>query len=98
MAILKQFLKSKPECKVTFSVEAKNAKSVTVAGTFNNWQAEALPLKKMKNGTFKGSVNLPVENSFEFKYVIDNSTWINDEKADLFVANDFGEENGVIQL
>ena len=35
MAIKKQYLKSKPVCKVTFSVPAKEADSVAVVGTFN---------------------------------------------------------------
>ncbi len=98
MSITKQFLKSKPECKVTFVWNAKEAKSVTVAGDFNNWETTQLPLKKLKNGTFKGSINLPVQNSFQFKYFVDNS-WVNDDNADNYVWNDFaGSENSVIEL
>ena len=35
MAIKKQYLKSKPVCKVTFSVPAKEATKVAVVGDFN---------------------------------------------------------------
>lgn len=99
MSIEKQFLKSKPECKVTFSVNAKEAESVEVAGVFNNWKAQKLPLKKLKNGTFKGSVKLPTNNSYEFKYVINGSSWVNDENADKYIWNDFAaSENGVLEL
>ena len=46
MAITKQYLKSKPVCKVTFIVSAKDANSVSVAGEFNEWNTEATVLKK----------------------------------------------------
>ncbi len=48
MAIKKQYLKSKPVCKVTFSVPAEEAKNVAVVGTFNEWNTEATELKKIK--------------------------------------------------
>jgi len=53
MAIKKQFLKSKPVCKVTFSIQAENAENVAVVGSFNDWSETATPLKKLKNGTSK---------------------------------------------
>ncbi|WP_299397986.1 isoamylase early set domain-containing protein [uncultured Gelidibacter sp.] len=98
MAITKQYLKSKPVCKVTFSVPAEDAKQVTVLGTFNEWNAEkAVQLKKLKNGTFKGTVNLEKDNSYEFKYLVDD-TFINDEQADAYKTNEFGGENAVLNL
>ena len=56
MAIKKQFLKSKPVCKVTFSFNEKTADSVSVVGSFNNWDTEHTVLKKLKNGSFKGTL------------------------------------------
>ena len=52
MAITKQYLKSKPVCKVTFSVPAEEAKEVKVVGTFNNWDTKTTGLKKLKNQLF----------------------------------------------
>ena len=98
MAIKKQYLKSKPVCKVTFSIEAKDAKKVTVAGDWNKWSVKSTPLKKLKNGTFKGTVDLPSDKSYEFKYVVDGN-YVNDNQADEYVWNDFAaSENGVIKL
>ena len=98
MAIKKQFLKSKPVCKVTFTVAAEEAKNVEVVGSFNEWNAEATPLKKLKNGTFKGTFDLPMENSYEFRYIVDGN-FINDEAADRYQWNDYaGTENAVIEL
>lgn len=98
MGIKKQFLKSKPVCKVTFTVPAEEAKNVAVVGTFNEWNAEATPLKKLKNGSFKGTVDLETENSYEFRYVVDGN-YINEEEADAFAWNDFaGTENSVLSI
>jgi 1,4-alpha-glucan branching enzyme len=98
MAIKKQFLKSKPVCKVTFTVPAEEANSVSVVGDFNEWNTEATELKKLKNGSFKGTVDLETANSYEFRYVIDG-TYVNDEQADAYAWNDFAAaENGVLNL
>lgn len=98
MAITKQYLKTKPICKVTFSVPAEDAKKVTVLGTFNEWdEKKALQLKKLKNGTFKGTIDLEKDNSYEFRYLIDGN-FINDEKADAYKTNEFGGENAVLNL
>ncbi|MFD2542463.1 isoamylase early set domain-containing protein [Lacinutrix gracilariae] len=98
MAIKKQFLKSKPVCKVTFTVPAKEANEVLLAGNWNNWDAKTAPLKKLKNGTFKGTVNLESGSTYEFKYVVDGE-WQNEEQADAFVWNDYAaSDNSVINL
>jgi 1,4-alpha-glucan branching enzyme len=98
MAIKKQFLKSKPVCKVTFTVPAEEANSVAVVGSFNEWNAESTTLKKLKNGSFKGTVDLEANTSHEFKYLIDG-TYVNEIEADGYAWNDFaGAENSVITL
>jgi len=98
MAIKKQYLKSKPVCKVTFSIEAEDAKKVSVVGSFNNWNAKKAPLKKLKNGTFKGTLDLEKDNAYEFKYVVDGA-YVNDAAADAYAWNDFaGAENSVVNV
>ena len=98
MAIKKQFIKTKPVCKVTFSFEAKEANTAAVVGDFNNWDIREGELSKLKNGTFKGTFDLEKNASYEFKYVIDGS-FINEPEADSFKWNDFaGAENSVLAL
>ncbi|TBN02373.1 glycoside hydrolase [Hyunsoonleella flava] len=98
MAIKKQYLKSKPICKVTFSIDAEDAKKVAVVGSFNDWNAKKSPLKKLKSGTFKGTVDLEKDNSYEFKYIVDGE-YVNDAAADAYAWNDFaGAENSVVTV
>jgi 1,4-alpha-glucan branching enzyme len=98
MAIKKQFAKSRPVAKVTFSVEAKAAATAAVIGDFNGWDPKAGELGKLKNGTFKGTFEIPSAASYEFKYLVDGA-YLNDPQADAFQWNDFaGAENSVIAL
>jgi 1,4-alpha-glucan branching enzyme len=98
MSIKKQFIKSKPVCKVTFSIEAKEAAQVAVVGDFNNWNAEEGTLSKLKNGTFKGTFDLEKDAAYEFKYLVDGE-YINDSEADSLKWNEFaGTENSVLEV
>ena len=96
MAIKKQFIKTKPVCKVTFSVTAKEAGSAAVIGDFNNWNPAEGILSKTKAGVFKGVFDLGKDTSYEFKYLVDGS-FVNEPEADAFQWNDFaGTENSVL--
>lgn len=98
MGITKQFLKTKPVCKVTFTVPAQDAKKVSVVGDFNNWNPKENELKRLKNGTFKGTFDIPKENSYEFRYLIDGE-YENEAEADGFQWNEYaGTENTVLEL
>lgn len=97
MGLTKKYLKSKPVCKVTFVVPASEAQTVAVAGDFNDWDT-ASELKKLKNGTFKKTFDLPTDSSYEFRYVVDGQ-WINEVEADRFQWNEYaGSENSVLEL
>ena len=98
MSIKKQFIKTKPVCKVTFSVEAKEATTASVVGDFNGWNPAEGLLSKLKTGTFKNTFELPKDASYEFKYVIDG-VYVNEPESDSFVFNEFaGTENGVLAV
>jgi 1,4-alpha-glucan branching enzyme len=98
--IKKQFLKSKPVCKATFTfpVEAApEAKEVALLGEFNDWNpAEAVTMKKQKNGTFKAILELEAGKQYQFRYLIDGEQWANDWEADAYVPNEFGLDNSVV--
>jgi 1,4-alpha-glucan branching enzyme len=98
MSIKKQFIKTKPVCKVTFSIEAKESFSASVVGDFNNWDSTVGELTKLKNGTFKGVFDLDKDSNYEFKYLIDGA-YVNDEAADSYKWNEYaGAENSVLEV
>ncbi|MEP0357115.1 MAG: isoamylase early set domain-containing protein [Paraglaciecola sp.] len=102
MAFKKQYLKSKAICKVTFKLskeEAKAAETVCLVGDFNNWDSASTPMKKLKNGGFTTTVNLPKDSNYEFRYLLDDSAWENDWEADAYIPSPLSfEDNSVVTV
>lgn len=100
--IEKKYLKTKPQCKVKFALPADkvgNAKKVAVVGDFNNWDCNANPMKKQKSGVFASTLSLGIDAAYQFRYVLDDTEWINDEMADDYVPSPISyDTNGVISL
>jgi 1,4-alpha-glucan branching enzyme len=96
----KQYLKTKPVCKVTFRLQkemAKSAKTVNIVGDFNNWDIYATPMKKSKNGSFTVTLDLGLDTEYQFRYLIDETKWENDWNADKYVPTPYGNaENSVV--
>lgn len=102
MALTKKFLKSKPICKVTFKLPkeaVENAKKVCIVGDFNQWDKETNALKRNKNGSYTITLDLEVGSDYQFRYLLDDTTWINDWDADRYEFNPVGNcENSVVAL
>lgn len=102
MSLKKQYLKSKPECKVTFTLPkeaVKNAKKVTLVGEFNNWSKSKTPLKKMTNGSVSVTLNLVTGREYQYRYLMDGKIWENDWAADKYVPSSIPNiENSVVIL
>lgn len=100
MSLKKQYLKSRPVCKVTFRLSkaaAQSAAHVHLVGEFNQWNILATPMKRLKNGSFTLTLDLEPDRSYQFRYLIDQIRWENDEKADKYVATQFGDcDNSVV--
>jgi 1,4-alpha-glucan branching enzyme len=78
---------------VELKIEVPQAKSVSVAGTFNNWDDKKTPLQKDGKGW---KAVLPLSpGRYEYKFVVDGQ-WVCDPKAKEAVQNDFGSSNSVL--
>jgi len=102
MSIKKQYLKKDGVCKVTFSYNEKvnSIENIRIPGDFNNWDTNCEQMKKIKTGGFSQTINLDSGKAYQFKYLINDSDWVNDTEADQFVPNGLGssEPNSVIAL
>ncbi|MDX1476724.1 MAG: isoamylase early set domain-containing protein [Saprospiraceae bacterium] len=100
MSLKKKYLKSKPVCKVTFNLpkdEVAGGKQVALVGEFNNWKPKkADHMRKLKNGTFTKTIDLEVGKSYQFRYLIDGETWVNDPAADAYVSSGVSHEENCI--
>lgn len=107
MTIKKQYLKSKPEVKITFEIEKENAQdaaTVALLSEHNNWQA--LEFKKLKSGKFKLAFNVSTENLNSFQYIFEATTNDNQKimllpiNADNYVDNGMtdGGKNALLEI
>lgn len=102
MAMKKQFLKTKPICKVTFKVTPDlvgEADTVHLVGDFNDWEKTTTPMRKLKNGDFTVTVNLEKEKDYQFRYLVDGTKWVNEPEADKFEPSPYPEiDNPVVSV
>lgn len=81
---------------VTFSLPyGRWAERVHLVGEFNNWNETATPMQQTKEG-WKVTIPLPCGRSFQFRYLVDGNTWINDWFADYYVPNELDGHNSVV--
>ena len=91
------------EKKVTFSLSAAivgEATSAILLGEFNNWDANnGITLKKQKDGSLKATASLEAGKSYQYRYLLNDGRWVNDERAENYVhASGFAVENCVITV
>lgn len=98
----KQYLKTKDVCRVRFKVQKDvigTAETVNLVGDFNNWDESSGAMKKLKSGDFSAVLDLELERAYQFRYLVDDSRWINDENADIYLPSPFpGEDNSVVTI
>lgn len=82
--------------KVIFEYYSPMARNVHVAGTFNDWDLEASPLRKDRSGKWKAALSLPT-GRYEYRYLVDG-VWENDQRPVECVPNAFGSWNCVVTI
>jgi Glycogen recognition site of AMP-activated protein kinase len=95
--VQKTYFKTKDYCKVKFSFKVENAETIEILGLNNDWKNSVIMSRK-KDGTFNVDVNLPKDSKHEFKYLVNETLWLNEPEADSLRPNEFGGTNSVITL
>lgn len=82
---------------VRFALSEAPGSRVFVAGTFNNWNPTANPLKDdPASGHFKAALPIPT-GTHEYKFVV-NGVWTIDPKCADWAPNCYGGLNSVLQV
>lgn len=81
---------------VEFTFHSPEAMSVYVAGEFNSWNRESLPMKKDKDGIWRAKVKW-LHGRYEYKLFADNA-WVEDLPDTETVFNPFGTKNFIISV
>ena len=90
----KSSTKTSPKTKmVRFDFYAPEAQRVSLAGNFNGWDVDALPMKKNESGTWKVSVKL-AHGRYDYRFCVDGN-WQEDPKVQERAENPFGGHNSI---
>ncbi|OOC43488.1 isoamylase [Thermosipho sp. 1074] len=82
---------------VVIRFEYKDADYVTIAGNFNNWNAEETECYEVDDGVWEAVLELS-EGDYQYKFVVNGTNWVTDPNAPAFVDDGFGGKNGFFQV
>ena len=83
--------------KVKFEFTSEPGSKVSVAGSFNNWDPAANPLKNgARKGIYTATISLPM-GRHEYRFVV-NDVWCADPNCQETVTNGFGSRNSVLTV
>ncbi len=86
-----------PLVTVRFVLVAPDAREVSLAGTFNQWDPHATPLVRTgSTGVWTATLTLPT-GQHQYAFVVDGARWVPDPGAPA-VDDGFGRRNSVLTL
>lgn len=95
--MIKKTLRQDGRILVCFYTEAMpEAESVHLVGSFDDWDTNAHPMRRLKDGRFMAMRVFEPGSSYEFRYLVNGETWINDAEAEQYVPNPHGSDNSVV--
>ena len=95
----KSYSKTGRVCRVTFKLAAEvEAEKAALCGDFNEWDENANPMKRLKDGSFSTTMTLEAGRSYRFRYMLNGDKWENEWEADEYWPNDFGSEDSVVRV
>ena len=78
---------------ITFQFHNHGAGTVTLAGTFNNWNPTLTPMREITEGIWQVSMPLPSAGTYQYKYVLDGSQWVTDPRNLYREPNEYNDFN-----
>lgn len=82
--------------RLIYSPQREDLESVSVAGSFNGWNAHSLPLKKT-GGVWTTTLVLP-PGAYEYMFIENGNHWVTDPLAPYTRDDGFGNRNAVLEL
>lgn len=72
------------------------AEQVHLVGDFDSWNRQAHPMSRNQLGQWVITIRLEANRAYQFRYLIDDDRWTNDDNADAYVRNYHGSDNFVV--
>jgi hypothetical protein len=89
--------KQEPTVFVRLVLLQPGARSVSVAGDFNEWNPEHTPLERSEGGVWTATISLK-PGRYQYMFVIDGKQWIADPLATEETTDGFGAQNAVLDV
>lgn len=80
---------------VKLSLRLPEARSVAVAGSFNDWHPKECPMRKGERETWTAIIHLPA-GRYEYAFIVDGQRIIPDPGASIHQDDGFGNQNAVL--
>lgn len=74
------------------------AEHVAVAGEFNGWDHQDLPLRKDENGLWHVEAQPPGAGRYQYKFVVNGHRWTEDPNNGMKVPDNFGGLNSLLVI
>ena len=81
--------------KVSFTLTAPDAETVYLLGDFNDWQARDV-MTRGDDGTWGLSLTLDPDREYQFRYLVNGTSWQNDAAADKYAPTAYRDDNSVV--
>ncbi len=81
---------------IEFTYTAPNANSVSLVGTFNNWNNSANPMQKDQNGVWSTVIQVQA-GKYQYKYLADG-TWNYDQDNSETADDGYGGQNSAFEV
>jgi serine protease AprX len=84
--------------RLMFVFHDDEAESVSVAGDFNAWNRFATPLERNGSGLWSTEIVVPSAGRFEYKFIVNGQSWIEDPSNGMKAPDNYGGLNSVLVI
>ena len=83
---------------VRFVFHDRNARSVTVLGSWDQWHSPVIAAQQSAAGVWLARVRRPAAGRYNYKFLLDGTTWLPDPANPVRMVNDEGQINSVFEV
>jgi serine protease AprX len=83
---------------IAFYIRRECAQAISLAGTFNNWSNDSLPMEAGYNGQWQIEIPMLPAGRYSYKYLIDDQVWVEDAENPLREFDGFNGFNSILNI
>lgn len=84
--------------RLVFVYQDESARRVRVSGEFNGWNPSQGVFCRQPDGTWKLGIDAPAPGRYRYRFLIDDTRWIEDPSHDAKESNPYGSMDSVLEI